>query len=239
MERGSKYIMDDIFFSGYLPVDEKGQDMFYAMFESRSGSKDSDPLLIWLRGEAGCSVTHSLIDNMSPFTYARDADSHDPADIISNPLSWNNFTNMLFIDQPVGTGYSYPRHDKDKKRVKSIDYAVKDFVHFMKSFYQHHEKFKGRDVYLAAQDFTGGMYLPVFVKALEDVSNEVYDDEIFDEKFGSKNWTEYISFKGMVMIDPIIELGTQRSFAPRYAFNEEMMSEVYYFVLDKMSLLCQ
>lgn len=149
-DRGWKIIQNETFWTGYINIDTKYQDVHYTLFESRrTNQADKDPLLIWLRGEPGCSVSQSIIDNMSPFTYDRNATSHDPAKIISNKLSWNEFSNMLFVDFPVGTGYSFYKVD-DKNRDFSIDQVVTDFVHFIKIFYLYHPSYKGREIYIAA-----------------------------------------------------------------------------------------
>jgi carboxypeptidase C (cathepsin A) len=60
--------------------------------------------------------------------------------LVENPNSWNNFSNVLYVDSPIGTGYSFPRAEdvEFSPRVYSIDYAVSDFVHFMKGFLDFH-----------------------------------------------------------------------------------------------------
>jgi carboxypeptidase C (cathepsin A) len=113
---------DDSFYSGYLNVDETNQDMFYVLFESRNETtRDKDPLLIWLRGQPGCAATKDLFDNFAPYRFDRNQTDHDPADIVYNPLAWNNFTNVMFLDSPVGNGYSYLRQPENPNRVFSLD----------------------------------------------------------------------------------------------------------------------
>jgi hypothetical protein len=51
----------------------------------------------------------------------------------------------------------------------------------MKLFYEMHPQFKYRDIYLAAQDFAAGQYLPVFASALEEVQEGTYYDYSFEE----------------------------------------------------------
>ncbi len=33
--------------------------------------------------------------------------------VTSNPYSWNSYANIMYVDQPVGTGFSYADHYSD------------------------------------------------------------------------------------------------------------------------------
>ncbi len=33
--------------------------------------------------------------------------------VTTNPYSWNNYANIMYVDQPVGTGFSYADHYSD------------------------------------------------------------------------------------------------------------------------------
>ena len=78
-------------------------------------------------------------------------------------ISWNEFSNLLYLDTPVGTGYSFPRNNYE--HFNTLDIVVRDFVHFLKQFYSFHAEFQGRDMYIVGQDWAG-MYVPAFAKAI-------------------------------------------------------------------------
>lgn len=219
--------------------------MFYILYESRDKeNKDTDPLLIWMRGQPGCSVSGDLTENNAPVRFDRNRTDHNPADVVFNELSWNNFSNVLFLDQPVGTGYSYRRivkNEKDK-REKTLNQAVTDFVHFMKEFYVKHPQFQYRDLYLAANDFTAGMYLPVFAQAIQDLKKEVFVDTVFDDrelKESPKSWDDWISLKGIVLINPILDWAELRASAADYAFETGLVSQVSHYLMGYASILCK
>lgn len=60
---------------------------------------DQDPLIIWLTGGPGCSSELAIFYENGPL---RLVDGFPKI----NLDSWNNKANLLFIDQPIGTGYS-------------------------------------------------------------------------------------------------------------------------------------
>jgi carboxypeptidase C (cathepsin A) len=87
-------------YSGYLSVGEDA-NMFFWFFESRNNPKTA-PLVSWFGGGPGCSAQYGM------FT------QHGPCEILKNSTeptlrehSLNNFANVLYIDQPIGTGFSF------------------------------------------------------------------------------------------------------------------------------------
>ncbi|KKP06746.1 hypothetical protein THAR02_01131 [Trichoderma harzianum] len=68
---------------------------------ARHNAEDA-PTSIYLGGGPG----YTALDSMSGFPYIIGSDSNSTT---LNPFSWNNHVNMLYIEQPVGTGFSYSR----------------------------------------------------------------------------------------------------------------------------------
>lgn len=86
--------------SGYVDV-SANEHIFFWFFEARNADPTTAPLTTWINGGPGTSSMVGLFQEIGPC--AIDADEN----VVNNPYSWTNASNLLFIDQPVQTGFSY------------------------------------------------------------------------------------------------------------------------------------
>lgn len=135
--------------SGYLDV-AAGKHLFFWMFESRNDPKN-DPVVLWLNGGPGCSSLTGLFFELGPARIDRNLR------LIRNPYSWNNNATVIFLDQPVNTGYSYT----DGDTVSDTVTASKDTYAFLQLFFQQFPEYARLPFHIAGESYAGH-YIPVF-----------------------------------------------------------------------------
>ncbi|RYO89297.1 hypothetical protein DL762_003320 [Monosporascus cannonballus] len=86
-------------YSGYVDLDEDTH-MFFWFFEARH-NPDEAPLTLWLNGGPGSDSLIGLFEELGPCNVTRNLTSH------VNPYSWTEVSNLLFLSQPIGVGFSY------------------------------------------------------------------------------------------------------------------------------------
>jgi len=87
--------------SGYLPIKtmRTAGQLFYTYCPPRNGDENA-PLIFWLQGGPGASgIAWGLLQEHGPFQLVDGKPVH-------REISWNNEFGVLYIDQPVGTGFS-------------------------------------------------------------------------------------------------------------------------------------
>ncbi len=88
-------------YSGYITLPDQSS-IFFWFFEART-SPSTAPLTVWLQGGPGRASTNQAVSGHNgPCIVGNDSNS-----TTSNPWSWNGVSNMLYIDQPAQTGFSY------------------------------------------------------------------------------------------------------------------------------------
>ncbi|KAG6866114.1 hypothetical protein C0991_008422 [Blastosporella zonata] len=75
---------------------------------------------------------------------------------------WEEYTTMVYVDQPAGTGFSYTSTDR---YIHTMDEASSQFLEFMRNFYQVFPEYKNVDTYLGGESFAG-QWIPYFADAI-------------------------------------------------------------------------
>ena len=87
--------------AGHIEVSEKTHgNLFFWHYENRHKS-DKPRTVIWLNGGPGCSSMDGALMEVGPYRV------REGGNLEYNNGSWDEFANLLFVDNPVGTGFSY------------------------------------------------------------------------------------------------------------------------------------
>lgn len=132
-------------YSGYLSVGQN-MNMFFWFFEARNNPSTA-PLVTWFNGGPGCSSMIGLFQENGPCHFENGAS--EPS---LNPNSWNNYANMLYIDQPIGVGFSYGTDD-----VTSTETAAPYVWTLLQAFFAQFPRYENRDFGIFTESY-GGHY---------------------------------------------------------------------------------
>nr|GMC89595.1 serine carboxypeptidase-like 18 [Ipomoea batatas] len=95
--------------TGYIGVGQFQEvQLFYYFIESEK-SPESDPLFLWLTGGPGCSALSGILYEIGPFTINYANSTGEIPSLELNQYAWTKVANIIFLDQPVGTGFSYSK----------------------------------------------------------------------------------------------------------------------------------
>ncbi|PIN26501.1 Serine carboxypeptidases (lysosomal cathepsin A) [Handroanthus impetiginosus] len=93
--------------TGYISVGEHDESQLFYYFIESERDPETDPLLFWLNGGPGCSGLSGLVFEIGPLAFDLATFGGSFPSLVINPYSWTKIASIIFIDAPVGTGFSY------------------------------------------------------------------------------------------------------------------------------------
>ena len=134
--------------AGRLPAGP-GRQYFYWLCPARTGDKAA-PLLVWLNGGPGSSSMMGLFLENGPY-FIDDAGS-----LHARNASWNNKFDVLYVDQPAGTGFSTAQQGAYAQNQEDVAEA---FSAFLANFYRAYPDSRTKQLWLTGESYAG-KYLP-------------------------------------------------------------------------------
>nr|XP_034587230.1 LOW QUALITY PROTEIN: serine carboxypeptidase-like 50 [Setaria viridis] len=150
--------------SGYLPIPPANASLFFAFYEATQPltAPASTPLLLWLQGGPGCSSLLGNFFELGPYFVTPDAETLSP-----NPFAWNRRFGLLFIDSPLGTGFSAAPSPPNIPTNQSVIAA--HILAALQSFLALDPSFRARPFFLAGESYAG-KYVPATGAHILDVN---------------------------------------------------------------------
>lgn len=196
-------------YSGYVTVNEThGKALFYWFFEATADPQNK-PLVLWLNGGPGCSsIGFGAAEELGPFFPQKDIPK-----LKFNNYTWNHAANMLFLESPVGVGFSYTNTSSDIKALGDT-IAAKDSYTFLANWFRRFPQYKSNEFYIAGESYAGH-YVPQLAEHIFDSNKNVPKED-------------YVNFKGFMVGNALLNDETDQTGMIDYAWDHAVISDRLY-----------
>ena len=196
--------------NGYIKVNKDGDDLFYWLFPSKSNSPNA-PLVFWLQGGPGSSSFLGLLRGNGPFSVV-------DGEAVVNENSWNEKYDMMYVDNPIGTGFSHAKVDNMIKTPAELQDMAETFI---LEFLQLHPQYKGRDLYVTGESYAGH-HIPY------------YSSRYFEMMKTNKD----INLKGVAIGNGWVHASQIYQSYSDFMLREKIINQTYYDQLQPMTKSC-
>ncbi|KAK4413661.1 Serine carboxypeptidase-like 34 [Sesamum alatum] len=196
-------------YAGYVTVNEtQGRALFYWFFEA-TRKPDKKPLLLWLNGGPGCSsIGYGQSEELGPFFPQK-----GKPELKFNKNTWNKAANLLFVESPVGVGFSYTNTTSDIKQLGDT-ITAQDSYNFLVGWFRRFPQYKSHDFYIAGESYAGH-YVPQLAEVVIDKNKHASD-------------LDYINLKGIMVGNAVLDDETDQKGLIDYAWHHAVISDALY-----------
>jgi serine carboxypeptidase 1 len=142
---------------GYVNINSTyDSSMFYAIRGDDTvpaSVRAERPLVMWLQGGPGASSMFGDFLETGPVKL--EATGATTWELVNRTHTWVRHANMLYVDNPVGTGFSYTT---DPRGFSTTDEEIAaNLVTFLKGFLQVHTEYQGKPFWVFCESYGGKM----------------------------------------------------------------------------------
>ncbi|KAG1146331.1 hypothetical protein G6F37_008085 [Rhizopus arrhizus] len=149
-------------YAGHIELSKKSNaNIFFWMIEQEEKT-DPGNVIIWLNGGPGCSSMDGLFLENGPFRVEKNLS------LSINEGGWQNYATNIYVDQPVGTGFSFADSDS---YVHTMAETTDGFIQFIDKLFMIFPNLRQQSLYLSGESFAGS-YIPYFASRLLNLNKE-------------------------------------------------------------------
>lgn len=148
-----------------------------------------DPLIYWFTGGPGCSPLIAILFELGPVEMDIAYNGSLPT-LSLNPYAYTKVANMIFVDLPVGSGYSYAT---TQKAIHSDDLQSSHHAYqFIRKWLIEHQEYLNNPFYVAGDSYSG-ITVPIVTQVISNGND-----------MGIKPW---VNLKGYILGNPVTYFG--------------------------------
>ncbi|PIA29451.1 hypothetical protein AQUCO_06000061v1 [Aquilegia coerulea] len=151
--------------TGYVSVSEFNDVQLFYYFVKSESNPTKDPLILWLSGGPGCSALTALAFEFGPLHFKIAEYNGSLPTLELNPNSWTRVANILFLDSPVGTGFSYSRSFQGSYTTDTK--SAQQSYSFIRKWLTDHPEFLSNPLYIGGVSYSG-VIIPVIAQHISD-----------------------------------------------------------------------
>ena len=191
-------------YSGFIEVNATANgSLFYWFIESEDpNANESTPVLIWINGGPGASSLLGLFIENGPFRLV------DSKTLTYHNATWSKYYHMLYIDNPIGTGFSFCN---ENDLVTNNQQMAQDFLTFLEIFFSDKHcfgQYLNNPLYITGESHAG-RYIPFIGRWIQS-----------NDTIGLKE-----SLKGLAIGNGLYDPNIQFNSTVLYAYNIGIIDE--------------
>ncbi|KAF8164723.1 alpha/beta-hydrolase [Crassisporium funariophilum] len=203
--------------SGLLPIsgDKKETRKLFFWFFPPGPQGSEDDLIFWTNGGPGCSSMEGLLQENGPFQWGVGQAKPTPSE-----FSWTNLSSVLWVEQPVGTGFS-----QGTPNIKNEDDLAAQLAGFLVQFLEVFPEMKKKKLYLTGESYAG-TYVPY-------IANYLYEHPGVVDLNLQGMWISDPSLSWDVVQENIPAVNFVHKYESVFSFNQTFMAQ-----LDQVAAKC-
>ncbi|XP_034144526.1 probable serine carboxypeptidase CPVL [Esox lucius] len=138
-------------YAGYLTVNKKYNSNLYFWFFPAQEQPANAPVLLWLQGGPGGTSMFGLFVEHGPYVVFKNLT------VGYREFPWTSRYSVLYIDNPVGTGFSFT--DDDNGFAQNQDDVGRDLYSALTQFFQIFPEYQSNPFYATGESYAG-KYVP-------------------------------------------------------------------------------
>uniref|UniRef100_H0VNN3 Probable serine carboxypeptidase CPVL n=2 Tax=Cavia porcellus TaxID=10141 RepID=H0VNN3_CAVPO len=148
-------------YAGYITVNETWNSNLFFWFFPAQIQPENAPVVLWLQGGPGGSSMFGLFVEHGPYVVTKNMTVH------ARDFAWSTTLSMLYIDNPVGTGFSFT--DDTIAYAVNEDDVARDLYSALIQFFQLFPEYEKNDFYATGESYAG-KYVPAIAHYIHSLN---------------------------------------------------------------------